>query len=40
MYEMMGTENTNMSNKAQELFSKMDHNSDGHVSQEEFIAVW
>ena len=38
VYEMMGTESSNMS-KAQELFSKMDQNSDGHVSQEEFIAV-
>merc|ERR1711994_223646 len=36
--EMMGTESSNMS-KAQELFSKMDQNSDGLVSQEEFIAV-
>ena len=39
VYEMMGTESSNMS-KAQELFSKMDQNSDGLVSQEEFIAVW
>ena len=39
VYEMMGTESSNVS-KAQELFSKMDQNSDGHVSQEEFIAVW
>merc|ERR1711974_189607 len=38
VYEMMGTESSNMS-KAQELFSKMDQNSDGLVSQEEFIAV-
>ena len=38
VYEMMGTESKNMA-KAQELFSKMDQNSDGLVSQEEFIAV-
>lgn len=35
---MMGTESSNI-NKAQELFRKMDENSDGLVSQEEFIAV-
>ena len=38
VYEMMGTESSNI-NKAQELFRKMDENSDGLVSQEEFIAV-
>ena len=38
MYEMMGTESSNVS-KAQELFSKMDQKSDGLVSQEEFINV-
>ena len=25
--------------KAEELFKKMDQNSDGHVSQDEFIAI-
>jgi len=38
VYEMMGNDNSNVT-KARELFSKMDENSDGLVSQEEFIAV-
>merc|ERR1712001_446015 len=38
VYEMMGTDNSRVS-KARELFSKMDENNDGLVSQEEFIAV-
>merc|ERR1719350_484681 len=38
VYEMMGNDNSNVS-KARELFSKMDENCDGLVSQEEFIAV-
>merc|ERR1712223_1417877 len=38
VYEMMGTESSNLG-KARELFSKMDENSDGLVSQEEFIKV-
>ena len=32
VYEMMGTESSNLM-KAQELFRKMDQNSDGLVSQ-------
>jgi len=38
VYEMLGTE-AGTTGKAQELFAKMDQNSDGCVSQEEFIAV-
>ena len=38
VYEMLGTE-AGHSGKAQELFDKMDQNSDGLVSQEEFVEV-
>jgi len=38
VYEMLGTQ-SGTQGKAQELFGKMDQNSDGMVSQEEFIAV-
>ena len=37
MYEIIGTDGD--LGKAQELFSKMDKNSDGFVSQDEFIAL-
>ena len=37
VYEMIGAYGD--LNKAHELFSKMDQNSDGFVSQEEFIAI-
>ena len=37
VYEMIGKEDD--VGKAQELFQKMDQNSDGHVSQDEFIAI-
>ena len=37
VYDMIGEEGD--LGKAQELFSKMDQNSDGFVSQEEFIAI-
>ena len=38
VYEMLGTEGGH-TNKAEELFAKMDQNSDGAVSQEEFVEV-
>ena len=38
VYEMLGTESGH-AGKAQELFDKMDQNSDGLVSQEEFVEV-
>eukprot|EP00090_Calanus_glacialis_P035417 TRINITY_DN60467_c0_g1_i1.p1 TRINITY_DN60467_c0_g1~~TRINITY_DN60467_c0_g1_i1.p1 ORF type:complete len:183 (-),score=53.62 TRINITY_DN60467_c0_g1_i1:115-663(-) len=38
VYEMLGTEGGH-AGKAQELFDKMDQNSDGLVSQEEFVEV-
>ena len=37
MYEMIGKEGD--TDKAEELFAKMDKNSDGMVSQDEFIAI-
>merc|ERR1712059_205036 len=36
VYEMLGSDSGDVG-KAQELFSKMDQNSDGFVSQEEFV---
>ena len=37
VYEMLGAEGH--LGKSQELFSKLDQNSDGLVSQEEFISI-
>ena len=37
MYEMVGT--TADTSKAEELFSRLDENSDGEISQEEFINI-
>ena len=37
MYDMLGA--TGHLGKTQELFSKLDANSDGSISQEEFVAV-
>ena len=37
VYEMVGSP-TDMS-KAEELFLKLDQNSDGYISQEEFITI-
>jgi len=38
VYDMLGTEE-NKRGRAEDLFSKMDQNSDGTVSQDQFIAV-
>jgi len=38
VYDMLGTQE-NKRGRAEELFSKMDQNSDGTVSQDQFIAV-
>ena len=37
VYDMLGA--TGYMGKTQELFSKLDANSDGSISQEEFVAV-
>ena len=37
MYEIIGADGD--LGRAQELFSKMDQNSDGFISQEEFVAI-
>ena len=37
VYEMVGTPAD--TSKAEELFSKLDENSDGEISQEEFINI-
>ena len=37
VYEIVGADGD--LGRAQELFSKMDQNSDGFISQEEFVAI-